>query len=70
MIPMVAFLVFMAGAWLMLTLISNRNTSQAEERLERIGRPKSLAEIELSSERSKDRFAGMKDAVSTLGSAL
>jgi tight adherence protein C len=68
--PLVAFLVFMAGAWFMLSLISNRNTSQAEERLERLGRPKSLAEIELDDERSRDRFAGMKDAVSTLGVAL
>jgi len=68
--PLVAFLVFMAGAWFMLSLISNRNTSQAEERLERLGRPKSLAEIELDDERSRDRFSGMKDAVSTLGAAL
>jgi tight adherence protein C len=60
----------MAGAWFMLSLISNRNTSQAEERLERLGRPKSLAEIELDDERSRDRFSGMKDAVSTLGAAL
>src|SRR5262245_60605864 len=60
----------MAGAWFMLSLISNRNTSQAEERLDRLGRPKSLAEIELEDERSRDRFSGMKDAVSTLGAAL
>src|SRR5438105_12651556 len=60
----------MAGAWFMLSLISNRNTSQAEERLERLGRPKSLAEIELDDEKSRDRFSGMKDAVSTLGTAL
>jgi tight adherence protein C len=68
--PLVAFLVFMAGAWFMLSLISNRNTSQAEERLDRLGRPKSLAEIELEDEKSRDRFSGMKDAVSSLGAAL
>ena len=68
--PLVSFLVFMAGAWFMLSLISNRNTSQAEERLDRLGRPKSLAEIELEDERSRDRFSGMKEAVSTLGVAL
>ena len=60
----------MAGAWFMLSLISNRNTSQAEERLERLGRPKSLAEIELDDEKSRDRFSGMKEAVSSLGTAL
>src|SRR3954451_5998645 len=67
---MAAFLLFMLGAWVMLSLISNRNTTQAEERLDRIGRPKSLADIELSQQKSKDRCNGVKDAVSSLGSAL
>jgi tight adherence protein C len=68
---LVAFGVFMAGAWLMLTLISQRNTSRAEERLERIGRPKSLAEIDLAKTGSReDRFSGIKETMSSLGSAL
>src|SRR5947209_650965 len=68
---LVAFLVFMAGAWMMLSLLSNRNMSQAEQRLERIGRPKSLAEIDLrQSAASQQRFSGLKDAVSNLGAAL
>ena len=41
------FVGIVAGVWSLLSLISNRN-SQAEERLERISRPKSLAEIELT----------------------
>jgi tight adherence protein C len=68
---MLAFMVFMGGAWLMLTLISNRNTSIAEERLERIGRPKSLAEIDLGGGKSKaDRFTGLRENLSNLGTAL
>ena len=52
-----------AGVFWLLSLISNRN-SQAEERLERIGRPKSLAEIEMTqAERSRQRFAGLQGRV-------
>jgi tight adherence protein C len=53
--------------WL-LTLVSNRN-SQAEERLAKIGRPRSLAEIDLDSP-DKDKYAGIKAAVSNLASAM
>jgi tight adherence protein C len=65
-----AFVVCMFGAWTMLSLLSRRNMSRAEERLERIGRPKSLAEIELSQNRSSDRFTGLKDTMSSLGNVL
>ncbi|MFO0810366.1 MAG: type II secretion system F family protein [Gemmataceae bacterium] len=68
---LIAFVVFMAGAWAMLSLISNRNTSTAEQRLERIGRPKSLADIELNKTQShQDRFGGLKETMQNLGSAL
>jgi tight adherence protein C len=66
-----AFLVFMAGAWYVLSAISLRNTSRAEERLQRVGRPKSLAEIDLvEGRRSEERFTGLKETMSSLGSAL
>lgn len=68
MMPIVVFLLFMGGVWWSLTLISNR-TSRAEERLERIGRPKSLAEIDLGGQKT-ERFHGLKDAASALGNAL
>ncbi len=68
---LVAFVVFMAGAWLMLSLISQRNTNQAEQRLERLGRPKSLAEIDLAQSRTREeRFSGLKETVSNLGGVL
>src|SRR3954447_15402415 len=66
-----AFVLFMAGAWYILSAISQRNTTRAEQRLERIGRPKSLAEIDLNSNRrNEERFTGLKETMSNLGSAL
>jgi len=66
-----AFVLFMAGAWYVLTAISQRNTTRAEQRLERIGRPKSLAEIDLAQNRhNEDRFTGLKETMSNLGAAL
>jgi len=68
--PIFSFVAVMAGAWFLLSMLSNRN-SQAEERLERLGRPKSLVDIEeMSKTESRNRFAGIKDAISGLGGAL
>lgn len=67
--PLVIFGTIMLGVFWLLTTISNRN-SQAEERLERIGRPKSLAEIDMSERESTERFTGLKNAFSNLGSAM
>src|SRR5947209_3573014 len=60
----------MFGAWTMLSLLSRRNMTRAEERLERIGRPKSLAEIELTQKKQQDRFSGLKETMSSLGNVL
>ncbi len=51
---MMVFGIIMLGTWWVLSMISNRN-SQAEDRLERIGRPKSLAEIEIPQARGARR---------------
>ncbi len=68
--PFLMFLLVMGGSWYLLTLISQRN-SQAEERLERLGRPKSLVEIEdLAKGDDRQRYAGLKDAISNLGRGL
>jgi tight adherence protein C len=67
--PLFVFAAMVAGVFWLLSLISNRN-SQAEERLERIGRPKSLAELDISTTDSRNRFAGLKDAFSSIGSAM
>ncbi|MBY0512568.1 MAG: type II secretion system F family protein [Gemmataceae bacterium] len=67
--PIFVFVAFVAATFWVLSQISSRN-SQAEERLERIGRPKSLVEIEMSQAESKTRFGGLKDIFSNLGSSM
>ncbi len=65
-----AFVVCMIGAWMMLSVLSRRNMTRAEERLERIGRPKSLVDIELAQQKSQERFTGLKETMSSLGNVL
>lgn len=67
--PVFVFVTIVAGTFWLLSLISNRN-SQAEERLEKIGRPKSLVEIEMAQSDSRGRFKGIKDAFSNLGGVM
>jgi len=70
LLPMIVFGVIMAGTWWVLSMISQRN-SQAEDRLDRIGRPKSLAEIEIASNQSKSRgMTGMKKTLEGLGASI
>jgi tight adherence protein C len=69
LLPVMVFVAIVAGTFWLLSSISNRN-SQAEERLSRIGRPKSLVEIEMSQADSRGRFAGLKEAFSSLGGAM
>lgn len=66
LVPLGVFLVIMLGTFWILSLVSQRN-SIAEERLERLGRPKSLADIEMSAIESNHRFAGLKKAVEGIG---
>ena len=67
--PVLVFVAIVAGTFWLLSVISNRN-SQAEERLQRIGRPKSLVDIEMSQAESRTRFKGLKDAFSNLGGVM
>ena len=70
LLPMIVFGIIMAGTWWVLSMISQRN-SQAEDRLERIGRPKSLAEIEISGKQSKGGgMSGMKKTLEGLGAGM
>ncbi len=67
--PVFVFVAMVAGTFWVLSMISRRN-SRAEDRLERIGRPKSLVEIEMSQAEGRSRFKGLKDAVSNLGGVM
>ena len=69
LLPLVAFVGVLSGSFWLLSLLSNRN-SQAEDRLERIGRPKSLVELEMTERDSRQRFSGLKDAFSSLGKSM
>ena len=60
--PLLVFVAIVAGMFWLLSMISNRN-SQAEERLERIGRPKSLVDIEMAQAETRSRFAGLQGRV-------
>src|SRR5205085_11459570 len=58
------------GIWAMLSLISQRN-SRAQERLARLSRPQSLADIDLNQATKKDeKFQGVADAAKALSSPL
>ena len=66
---MVVFLLFMGGVWVGLQALSNR-VSKSEERLDRMGRSKSLTNIDLDAGEKAKRFTGLKDAATSLGGAL
>jgi tight adherence protein C len=67
--PIFVFVAMVAGVFGLLSALSNRN-SQAEDRLDRIGRPKSLVELEMNQKDNRNRFAGLQEAFSNLGNAM
>jgi tight adherence protein C len=69
LLPVVVCIGSIAGVLWLLTLVSKRN-SLAEDRLDRIGRPKSLLDLELAHQSSRDRFNGVKDLFSRLGANM
>src|SRR5438477_11975684 len=68
-IPILVFLGIVLGIWAVLSMISNRN-SRAMDRLARLSRPQSLAEIEDPSAKKGDRFHGILDAAKAIASPL
>jgi tight adherence protein C len=69
-IPLLVFGGFVFGLWTVLSFISNRN-SRAQERLDRISRPASLAELERPlQKKSNDRFAGVMETAKALSGPL
>jgi tight adherence protein C len=68
-IPFLVFAGIVLGIWSVLSMISQRN-SRAAERLSRISRPPSLAEIEDPKLAKKDRFTGVVDAAKAFSKPL
>ena len=70
MIPLMVFAGIVAGIWALLTMISSRN-SQALDRLSRLNRPQSLADIEDPTKSGKgNKFQGLTDAVKSISKPL
>jgi tight adherence protein C len=67
-IPLLVFLGICLGIWAVLSMISNRN-SKAVDRLARISRPPSLAEIE-DPTKTKERFQSLVETAKALSSPL
>src|SRR5688572_31417110 len=58
MVPIIVFFAIVAGAWFLMSALSRRS-SLAEQRLARLGRPQSAAELEELEK--KQRFSGLKE---------
>ena len=70
LVPLLVFGGIVAGIWAILSMISNRN-SQALDRLSRLSRPTSLAEIEDPLKQGKgNKFQGLTDAVKSISKPL
>jgi len=69
-IPLLVFGGIVMGIWAVLSMISNRN-SRAMDRLSRISRPQSLADIEdPAKSMKKEKYQGFVDAAKSLASPL
>jgi tight adherence protein C len=68
-IPLLVFAGMVLAIWSVLSMISKRN-SRANERLARISRPASLAEIEDPRVTKKERFQGVMDAAKAVSAPL
>ncbi len=68
LIPLLVFGGIVMAIWALLSVISNRN-SQALDRLSRLSRPASLAEIE-DPTKARSKFQGLADAVKSISKPL
>jgi tight adherence protein C len=69
LLPIIVFIGMVSGTFWLLSQLSKRNT-HAEDRLERIGRPKSLMDLDMAQNESQARFSGLRTAFSNLGTAM
>jgi tight adherence protein C len=70
MIPLMVFAGIVMGIWAFLSMISNRN-SQALDRLSRLSRPQSLAEMEDPTKAgNRSKFQGLAEAVKSISKPL
>jgi tight adherence protein C len=67
-IPLLVFAGIVMAIWAVLSMISNRN-SKALDRLARMGRPRSVAELDMDPSK-KDKYKGLVDAAKSISSPL
>src|SRR5205809_903022 len=68
-IPLLVFFGIVLGIWAVLSMLSNRN-SKALDRLARLSRPPSLADIEDPRQGKNDRFAGLMETAKAISAPL
>jgi tight adherence protein C len=68
-VPLVVFVGIVLGIWVVLSGISNRN-SKAVERLAKLSRPQSLADIDDPKTKNQERFQGLVDTAKALSSPM
>jgi tight adherence protein C len=68
-IPLLVFAGIVLGIWSVLSMVSNRN-SKAMDRLARMGRPRSMAELDLDANKKTEKYKGLVDAAKSMGSPL
>jgi tight adherence protein C len=68
-LPLVVFAVLVAAVFGVLTMLSNRN-SKASERLDKLSRPASLADLDEAAAGKKERFAGFMEAAKALAKPM
>jgi tight adherence protein C len=69
LLPIISFVICVAVVWWLLSWISKRN-SQAEDRLVRLSRSKSLSEIDLAKKEPSKNLAGIKKTIEGLGASI
>src|SRR6476660_7714045 len=69
-VPLLVFVGIVVGIWAVLSMISNRN-SRAMDRLSRLSRPQSLADIHDPNKQAKaEKYKGLADMAKSVSSPL
>jgi tight adherence protein C len=68
-VPLLVFVGIVVGIWAVLSMISNRN-SRAMDRLSRLSRPQSLADIQDPNKAKGEKYKGLADMAKSMSSPL
>jgi tight adherence protein C len=68
-VPLLVFVGIVMAIWSVLSMVSNRN-SKALDRLARISRPRSIAELDMEANKKSEKYKGLVDAAKSISSPL